>query len=245
MAIQYKSLLQMTQKTSLAADDKFLVASGSRDSYVTQQCLYSTLSSDVKRIVDSSALNIVVIRDPNALNVTEPNKVAHAKITNDLKNSLANLQTQHGTDISNLGTTVSGLQTGLTNLTNRVNSFPATPVFSALFPKMDLANRAMYISDIIPPHLVPGDITIFVLFQTSSNNKYTPSFTCSVNGVAKTPERISGTASLDANDSSLKTWCHYRLKLSGIGDGSTTIIKIDNKNTNIMCSLTIYPGIIN
>lgn len=263
MAIQYKSIYDMPQATQLRPTDRFLVATGNADNFTTEAILYNRLSSDTYKILETAKFEVDIIRDRSALNQSGANKVVHTQVINAINNDLTammNAYISKNVDFSctkqwtfskapkftgsytssTPGTALATLDWVRSSLNNLARTYP---IYTNTWTNQDTGNRRLILSDILPSSLVPSNITIYVMFQNKSTSAYSPTFACTVNGVAQTVELYSGSEKIDYNDKTLKSWSHYRVKLSGLGSTNpvnTVLLDIDTKNSNVMCSLIIY-----
>lgn len=266
MAIQYKSLFDFTQKTSLNSTDRFLVASGSQDNFVTQYTLYGQLSADLHDIIERQTYEIVIVRDKTALN--DDNKVASAKITNDILNEISQIKSNYcrysgdSRDVNSQWTfnrtKIPRINAGLDDYStvveqsiptlqwvkDAINKVPNFPLFTAQFVNLDMNNRTFWLRDILQPDYTPQSITAVIAFATENkSSKFTPTVACFVDDVAQSAIKLRGTTSIKLNDTSkdkLADNVAYQFVVD-VGSNKNKIkFKIDNINSTVACSFVVY-----
>ena len=263
MAIQYKSIYDMPKATYIGPNDRFLVATGTKDNFTTAAILYNQLSGDIYKVLDTVTFDIKIINDRNALNDNNPKSVAHAQVINDINNDLSNVMSNYISKTIDFNCTTQWTFSKAPTITDQYtedtpentvatldwvrksisNLAKTYPIYTNLWTEQDTKGRILILSDILPKQFVPSNITIYVLFQNRTNATYTPKFTCTFNGVTQPVQLYDGTEKIDwSANNNLKSWAHYRVKLSGLTENlvKTVLLNINTTSPNVMCSLVIY-----
>jgi len=122
-------------------------------------------------------------------------------------------------------------------------------MFTTVFVGQRCNFNNLYVSRICPlwaSSTFPTSFTIYCSFYTTGTSNITPVF--EVHDTTGTDTKLEttrylGTQTINASKSSSNknsSYCKYSCVVSGIKANKTKIV-IDNKNTNTMTSLAIYP----
>ena len=268
MAVTFQSILDMNQITAFNAADKFLVARGDSTYYTSYQTTYSALSNALYDGFASTAYKLSVITNESELAGSATTKAVAGNIGYLFKTRISDLSAAMVTQNDNQ--TISGVKTfasspivpnvGPTGDQQAINYYTLTswvwshlsscdPMFTTVFVGQRCNFNNLYVSRICPlwtSSTFPTSFTIYCSFYTTGTSNITPVF--EVHDTTGTDTKLEttrylGTQTINASTSSSNknsSYCKYSCVVSGIKANKTKIV-IDNKNTNTMTSLAIYP----
>lgn len=267
MATSYQSIFDMTQATSVRANDKLLLARGDTTYYQTYSVLYDSLSNLIFDDFTKAAFQLSVVSNESELAASLTDKALGANIGYALKTRIENLnstsvkltgnQTING--VKTFGsspripdTTTANAAVNYQTLTRYVaNNTPQLPLFSTAIID-DRANFTTFVSRMCPTWQLdtfPASITIVCHFYSSYTSNKTPKF--KVYNTIGTDTEISttlygGTATINASTAASNKNEHYAkyyCVVSGIAGNKIKIV-IDSLTSSIDTYLNIFPGSI-